>query len=118
MPMWYCQRRRQHRHGHRHAPTCDVMARTFAINNVGMAATFHAFIKPMAARLGPPGGHCQRSGHPGHSGQAYCASKAGLSATARALRGELRGTGVGVVTVGPGYIDTPLTQKNRYRTPF
>ena len=25
---------------------------------------------------------------------------------------------MGVVTIGPGYIDTPLTQKNRYRMPF
>ena len=34
------------------------------------------------------------------------------------LRGELRGTGVQVVTLCPGYIDTPLTQKNAYSMPF
>ena len=39
---------------------------------------------------------------------AYCES----------LRGELRGTGLKVVTICPGYIDTPLTQKNRYAMPF
>ena len=39
---------------------------------------------------------------------AYCES----------LRGELRPFGVRVVTIAPGYIDTPLTQGNRYSMPF
>ena len=34
------------------------------------------------------------------------------------LHGELRHNGVQVVTICPGYIDTPLTQKNRYAMPF
>jgi short-subunit dehydrogenase len=34
------------------------------------------------------------------------------------LRGELRGTGVRVLTLSPGYIDTPLTRKNKYPMPF
>ena len=32
--------------------------------------------------------------------------------------GELRSSGVKVVTLCPGYIDTPLTQQNRYSMPF
>jgi short-subunit dehydrogenase len=38
----------------------------------------------------------------------YNASKAGLAAASESLRGELMGTGVHVVTVYPGPIDTPM----------
>ena len=34
------------------------------------------------------------------------------------LRVELRGQGIDVVTILPGYIRTPMTQNNRYRMPF
>ena len=34
------------------------------------------------------------------------------------LRGELRSTGVKVVTICPGYIDTPITRGNLYTMPF
>jgi short-subunit dehydrogenase len=97
-----------------------VMAQTFAINNTGLAATFHPFIKPMAARKsGALVGIASVSairGLPGHG--AYCASKAGVVAYCESLRGELRGSGVQVVTILPGYIDTPLTQGNSYSMPF
>ena len=55
-------------------------------------------------------------GLPGHG--AYCASKAAVIAYCESLRGELRDSGVKVVTICPGYIDTPLTQKNSYSMPF
>ena len=55
-------------------------------------------------------------GLPGHG--AYCASKAGVVSYCESLRGELRASGVKVVTLCPGYVDTPLTQGNRYGMPF
>ena len=98
----------------------DVLARTFAINNTGLAATFHAFIHPMAQRgsgaLVGIGSVAGIRGLPGHG--AYCASKAGVISYCESLRGELRPSGVRVITICPGYIDTPLTQKNRYAMPF
>lgn len=98
----------------------DVLASTFATNNIGLAATFHPFVAEMAARgsgrLVGIGSVAAIRGLPGHG--AYCASKAGVVAYCESLRGELRASGVKVVTLCPGYIDTPLTQGNRYGMPF
>jgi len=102
------------------AADIDVMARTFATNNVGMAATFQPFVTPMVARgsgtLVGVASVAAIRGLPGHG--AYCASKAAVVSYLESLRGELRASGVKVVTVLPGYIDTPLTQRNRYPMPF
>lgn len=98
----------------------DVMAQTFATNNIGVAATFHPFMAGMAARgsgtLVGIGSVAGIRGLPGHG--AYCASKAAVIAYCESLRGELRPSGVKVVTICPGYIDTPLTRENRYPMPF
>ena len=98
----------------------DVLAQTFAVNNIGLAATFHPFVAAMAARgsgrLVGIGSVAAIRGLPGHG--AYCASKAGVVAYCESLRGELRASGVKVVTLCPGYIDTPLTKGNRYGMPF
>jgi short-subunit dehydrogenase len=98
----------------------DVMAQTFATNNVGLAATFHPFVEAMCQRgsgtLVGIGSVAGIRGLPGHG--AYCASKAAVISYCESLRGELRSAGVRVVTVCPGYIDTPLTRKNRYAMPF
>lgn len=98
----------------------DVMARVFATNNLGLAATFHPFIAAMTrqgvGKLVGIGSVAGIRGLPGHG--AYCASKAAVIAYCESLRGELRGTGVQVVTLCPGYIDTPLTQENSYAMPF
>ncbi len=102
----------------------DVMAQTFATNNTGLAATFYPFITGMEARkTGRLVGIASVAGIrglPGHG--AYCASKAAVIAYCESLRGEMRAAtgkgGVKVVTIAPGYIDTPLTQGNRYSMPF
>ncbi len=98
----------------------DVMTQIFATNVIGVAATFHPFVAAMVARgsgdfvgIGSVAGI---RGLPGHA--AYCASKAALISYCESLRGELRSGGVKVVTICPGYIDTPLTRKNRYSMPF
>ncbi|KRD22019.1 short-chain dehydrogenase [Acidovorax sp. Root267] len=98
----------------------DVMARTFATNNIGVAATFHPFADAMAQRgsgtLVGIGSVAGIRGLPGHG--AYCASKAAVISYCESLRGEMRPHGVRVVTISPGYIDTPLTRQNRYGMPF
>jgi short-subunit dehydrogenase len=98
----------------------EVMRQTFATNNLGLAATFHPFIEPMRQRgsgaLVGVASVAGIRGLPGHA--AYCASKAAVISYCESLRGEMRGSGVKVVTISPGYIDTPLTRQNRYPMPF
>ena len=98
----------------------DVLRDTLATNNIGLAATFHPFVRRMRQRgsgalVGIASVTAIR-GLPGHG--AYCASKAAVVAYCESLRGELRRTGVQVVTLLPGYIATPLTARNPYRMPF
>jgi len=97
-----------------------VMARVLATNVMGMAATFGPFVAPMVARgsgtLVGIGSVAGIRGLPGHG--AYCASKAAVISYCESLRGELRSSGVKVITLCPGYIATPLTKNNRYTMPF
>ena len=98
----------------------DVMAEVFALNNVGLAASFHPFLAGMRERgsgtlVGVASVAAVR-GLPGHG--AYSASKAGVAAYCESLRVECCGSGVRVVTLVPGYVATPLTANNPYRMPF
>ncbi len=98
----------------------EVMRETFAVNNLGLAATFHPFLRRMRARgsgtLVGVASVAAIRGLPGHG--AYCASKAGVVAYCESLRVECRAQGVRVLTLVPGYIATPLTARNPYRMPF
>lgn len=49
---------------------------------------------------------------------AYSSSKAGVHAFLSSIRMELSKYGVDVVTVSPGFVDTPLTEDNDFRMPF
>jgi short-subunit dehydrogenase len=50
--------------------------------------------------------------------EAYSASKAAATAYLESLRVGLRGSGVGVVTLAPGYVRTEMTAGNTYPMPF
>ena len=49
---------------------------------------------------------------------AYCASKAAMSAYFESVRIDLRGTGVGVTIIHPGFIKTPLTAGREANMPY
>ena len=89
-------------------------------NVLGLVHTFHPFIAPMQAN--GSGVLCGISsvagvrGLPG--GGAYSASKAAATVYLESLRLETKSRGIAVVTVAPGYIDTPMTQVNPYTMPF
>ena len=92
----------------------------FDINVMGMVNTFHPFIAPMReAGKGTLVGIASVAGFRGiPGGGAYSASKAAAIKYCESLRVELRGSGVSVVTICPGYIRTPMTAVNRFKMPF
>ena len=98
----------------------EVLRAVIETNNLGMAAAFQPFIAPMCARrsgrLVGIASVAGIRGLPGHA--AYSLSKAGVISFCESLRVECRPFGVCVVTIAPGYIDTPLTQGNSYSMPF
>jgi NAD(P)-dependent dehydrogenase (short-subunit alcohol dehydrogenase family) len=98
----------------------DVLRAVLETNNLGMAATFQPFIAPMCARrsgrLVGIASVAGIRGLPGHA--AYSLSKAGVISFCESLRVECRPHGVRVVTIAPGYVDTPLTRGNSYSMPF
>jgi len=102
------------------AADLEVIRATYETNNLGMAATFQPFVRPMCARgngtLVGIASVAGTRGLPGHA--AYSSSKAAAIVYCESLRGEMRPFGVKVVTIAPGYIDTPLTRGNRYAMPF
>jgi short-subunit dehydrogenase len=55
-------------------------------------------------------------GLPGSAG--YCATKAGLTALLEGLRVDLRGRGIAVTAVHPGYVRTPMTAGAKRPQPF
>jgi short-subunit dehydrogenase len=101
-------------------PTWESMATMLRVNFDGALATLTAVLPDMVAR---------RRGHlvgvsslaafgPLPRSAGYCASKAGLSMFMEALRLDLRGTGVRVTAIHPGFVRTPMTAANPFPMPF
>jgi short-subunit dehydrogenase len=90
------------------------------INYFGMVATFEPFAAAMvAAKRGTLVGIASVAGVRGLPGSgAYSASKSAALKYLEALRVEMRPHRVGVVTIAPGYIRTPMTEHNPYAMPF
>jgi NAD(P)-dependent dehydrogenase (short-subunit alcohol dehydrogenase family) len=100
------------------ADDVPVFRAVMEANVLGLVHTFQPFLSAMETG----GVLCGISsvagvrGLPG--GGAYSASKAAATVYLEALRLEQKARGIAVVTVAPGYIDTPMTQVNTYAMPF
>src|SRR5574338_22928 len=103
-----------------YAEDLPVFERILRTNVLGVVATFQPFLAAMRARgSGRLVGTASVAGIRGLAGAgAYSASKAALITYLESLRVELRGSGVKVVTLVPGYIATPMTAVNDYPMPF
>ncbi|MBR7801764.1 SDR family oxidoreductase [Undibacterium fentianense] len=100
-----------------------VFRRVMDTNVLATVATFSPFIEHMKTHAEK--GFCRLVGIASVAGirglpgaSAYSASKAAVISYCESLRVELRSCGIAVVTIAPGYIDTPMTQVNDYAMPF
>lgn len=108
-----------------HAEDLPVFEQIIATNLTATVATFSPFIAAMKqqAQAGDRGcrlvGIASVAGVRGLPGsEAYSASKAAVISYCESLRLEMKKCGIKVVTIAPGFIDTPMTQVNKYRMPF
>ena len=89
------------------------MERTLSTNFVGAAVVLAHVANYLETRPGPCGIIAVSSvaGDRGRqSNYVYGAAKAGLSSFLQGLRNRLAATGVHVMTVKPGFVDTPMTE--------
>lgn len=92
----------------------------FDTNVLGLVHTFQPHVAAMRERgHGVLVGIASVAGYRGIPGAgAYSASKAAAINYLESLRVELRGSGITVITICPGYIATAMTAVNPYRMPF
>jgi short-subunit dehydrogenase len=98
----------------------ETVERILNINVTGALATLVPAIAPMVQRRrGTLSAVTSLAGMRGlPSSAAYSASKAAVSTFLESIRIELAGHGVSVVDIRPGFVDTPLTRKNKFKMPF
>ena len=107
------------------AEDLPVFERIVDTNLTAMVATFTPFIAAMQHQARADGHGCRLVGIASVAGirglpgaAAYSASKAAVISYCESLRLEMRRHGIKVVTIAPGYIDTPMTRSNAYPMPF
>lgn len=104
------------------ADTFDAatVERQFAVNVQGMMHCIEAVLPAMlAAGRGHIVGVGSLAGYRGFAGSAaYCGTKAAVRVLLEGLRVELRGRGIAVTHIAPGFVDTPMTQRNAFEMPF
>lgn len=108
-----------------HVEDLPVFEQVFATNVTATVATFTPFIAAMQVQASKGDQGCRLVGIGSVAGirglpgaGAYSASKSAVITYCESLRVELKKSGIKVVTIAPGYIDTPMTQINDYAMPF
>lgn len=90
------------------------------VNLLGVIYSIEAVLPTMLQRhqghLAAVSSMAAYKGLPGES--AYCASKAAVNSYMEGLRIQLRGRGVDVTTICPGFVATPMTEVNEFKMPF
>src|SRR5262249_26172649 len=94
--------------------------RTFRVNVLGVVYAIEAVLPDMLRRgRGPLSAVSSLGSFRGFPGEsAYCASKAAVNIYLEGLRIQLRGRGIAVTTICPGFIRTPMTAVNKFPMPW
>ncbi len=92
----------------------------FRVNVFGIVYAIEAVLPEMLRRgkghLAAVSSLAAYRGLPGES--AYCSSKAAVNTFMEGLRVQLRGRGVAVTTICPGFVRTPMTEVNQFKMPW
>ncbi len=92
----------------------------FRVNTLGVVYAIEAVLPEMLRRgrghIAAVSSLAAYKGMPGES--AYCASKAAVNYYLEGLRIHLRGRGIAVTAVCPGFVRTPMTAVNEFHMPW
>ena len=103
-----------------HAMPVDTILAIMRLNYDGVvhaaAAVLPGMLERRRGRLAVVSSVAATRGLPGTG--AYSASKAAISTLWEAMRVDLRDRGVACTAIHPGFVDTPLTRKNRFAMPW
>ena len=92
----------------------------FRVNVLGVVYSLEAVLPEMLERrrghLAAVSSLAAYKGLPGESG--YTASKAAVNVFMEGLRVQLRGKGIAVTTICPGFVKTPMTEVNDFKMPW
>lgn len=101
-------------------PDWDIMERMIAVNFFGMVNSLQACL-PLLKNASHPhliGVSSQVIAAPFTQAEGYGASKAAIQYWLESLRIDLLKLNIDVTSIMPGFVDTPLTQKNTFNMPF
>ncbi|MCX7797215.1 MAG: SDR family NAD(P)-dependent oxidoreductase [Melioribacter sp.] len=93
---------------------------TFGVNVLGLIYFVECLLPDFIRRKsGIIAGVSSLADNRGYSGSGfYCASKAAATIFLEGLRTELKPYGITVITIKPGFVKTPMTDKNEFKMPF
>ena len=99
--------------------TADI-EKMIRVNLLGVVYSIEAVLPEMLERgrghLAAVSSIAAYKGLPAES--AYCASKAAVNIYLEGMRIQLRGRGIHVTTICPGFVKTPMTDVNRFKMPW
>jgi short-subunit dehydrogenase len=92
----------------------------FRVNVLGVIYSLEAVLPGMLERRrGHVAAVSSMAGYKGLPGEGgYTSSKAAVNNFMESLRIQLRGTGVAVTTICPGFVTTPMTEVNQFKMPW